>query len=523
MDDFRFGFDQSNDFGNSDDTAKNEPEEKTDGETVDSSVQAGDAAGNTADSLIHGQDTDAGTPGTAASEEEPSNEVVLGTAPDGDAQAGYQNPAQGSEPPGGQAAGPSDTDARKQMYYSENIKKTRQRKIGVGHLVLVSVLSSLLGAAIMFAAVVFLVPVIGADAARMLGLPLKTTEVSGVNSSSIIKKIEIAETTSPVEAIAEKVGPSIVGIQITYPVRSNFSFFFDINRDGVGYGSGTIISEDGYILTNNHVIEAAMAGQMSNKLADGAKIEVILPDNKDKAYRAQVIGRDEKTDIAVLKIDATGLSAAELGNSDEVKVGELAVAIGNPGGMDYMGSVTAGVISGINRTIKLDNGREFRLIQTDAAINPGNSGGALVNSKGQVIGINTIKIAATEVEGIGFAIPINEAWEIAESLINYRYVKNRPYLGVVIDNTFTKEDAERYKVPAGLLVYDVQPLTGAYKAGIRIGDIIVKFDGKEVTTFSELEELKNRHKPGDEVEIEVYRDGETLKLKVVLGEEKNLD
>src|SRR5690606_12504935 len=112
---------------------------------------------------------------------------------------------------------------------------------------------------------------------------------------------------------------SIVGIQITYPVRSNFSFFFDINRDGVGYGSGTIIREDGYILTNNHVIEAAMAGQMSNKLADGAKIEVILPDNKDKAYRAQVIGRDEKTDIAVLKIDATGLSAAELGNSDEVK------------------------------------------------------------------------------------------------------------------------------------------------------------------------------------------------------------
>ncbi|HEY8350777.1 MAG TPA: trypsin-like peptidase domain-containing protein, partial [Clostridia bacterium] len=233
-----------------------------------------------------------------------------------------------------------------------------------------------------------------------------------------------------------------------------------------------------------------------------------------------VVGRDEKTDIAVLKIDAAGLPAAELGNSDEVKVGELAVAIGNPGGMDYMGSVTAGIISGVNRTITLDNGRKFKLIQTDAAINPGNSGGALVNSKGQVIGINTIKIAATDVEGLGFAIPINEANEIAESLISYKYVKGRPYIGVTIDKRFTEEFARSNNVPFGLLVYDVQQLSAAYKAGIHIGDIILKFDGKEVKTFEELENLKNQHKPGDEVEVEVYRDGETLKLKLVLGEEK---
>ncbi|HPZ06057.1 MAG TPA: trypsin-like peptidase domain-containing protein, partial [Clostridiales bacterium] len=259
------------------------------------------------------------------------------------------------------------------------------------------------------------------------------------------------------------------------------------------------------------------------RLIDGAKIEVILPNNRDKAYKAEIIGRDEKTDIAVLKIDATGLPAAEMGDSDKVRTGQLAVAIGNPGGMNYMGSVTAGVISGINRTIVMDNGQEFKLIQTDAAINPGNSGGALVNSQGQVIGINTIKISATDVEGLGFAIPINEANEIAESLINYRYVKDRPYLGVVIDNSFTKEDAERLKVPVGLLVYDVQPLTAAYKAGIHIGDIIVKFDGKETTTFKELEDQKNLHKPGDEVIVEVYRDGEILSLKVILGEEKKID
>lgn len=508
MDDFKFGFDQLNDNIGNTDGGKNAPDDKDEDTAIhtDADVQTVDAAAEAAGDAVHSQDPDTVIPDDAAH-----------NAAAGDAQTSFRNPYQGPEASGSQAAGPADAGTK--PYYSENIKKTRQRKIGVGHLVIVSVLSSLLGAGIMFAAVVFLAPMVSMKAVEWLGLPVKTAGVSG-NESGIIKKIEIAESTSPVEAIAEKVGPSIVGIQITVPVRSNFSFFFDISENGVGYGSGIIIREDGYILTNNHVIEAAMSGSLSNKLIDGAKIEVILPDNKDKAYNAVVVGRDEKTDIAVLKIDAAGLPAAELGNSDEVKVGELAVAIGNPGGMDYMGSVTAGIISGVNRTITLDNGRKFKLIQTDAAINPGNSGGALVNSKGQVIGINTIKIAATDVEGLGFAIPINEANEIAESLISYKYVKGRPYIGVTIDKRFTEEFARSNNVPFGLLVYDVQQLSAAYKAGIHIGDIILKFDGKEVKTFEELENLKNQHKPGDEVEVEVYRDGETLKLKLVLGEEK---
>jgi serine protease Do len=146
-----------------------------------------------------------------------------------------------------------------------------------------------------------------------------------------------------------------------------------------------------------------------------------------------------------------------------------------------------------------------------------------VNSQGQVIGVNTVKIAATDVEGIGFAIPINEANEIADSLINYKYVKDRPYLGVMIDQSFTEEYANRIGVPFGLLVYEVQPLTAAYKAGIHNSDIILKFNGKRVTTFKELEEEKNKHKPGDEVIVEVYRDGETLSLKVILDEEKHID
>jgi serine protease Do len=479
---------------------------------VDTVHQPGEAARDAENTAMHDISPEAGIPDVA----------VRGAASGEEPQTEHRYPYEGSEAFDSQAGGPAYAGKMKQPYYSENIKKTRERRPGAGYLIIVSLLSSILGAAIMFAAIVYITPMIGPKAVEMLGLPVRTAGVSG-SESGIIKKIEIAETTSPVTAIAEKVGPSIVGIQITVPTRSDYSFFFDISRDGVGYGSGIIIREDGYILTNNHVIEAAMSGQLSNKLRDGAKIEVILPDNKNIPYKAELIGRDEKTDIAVLKIDVSGLPAAELGDSDAMKVGELAVAIGNPGGMDYMGSVTAGVISGINRTITMSNGREFRLLQTDAAINPGNSGGALANSRGEVIGINTIKIAATDVEGIGFAIPINEAREIAESLIAYRYVKDRPYLGVVIDNTFTKEDAESLKVPNGLLVYDVQPLTAAYKAGIHIGDIIVKFDGKEVTTFKELEDLKNQHKPGDEVEVEVYRDGEIMRLKVVLGEEKNID
>jgi serine protease Do len=400
-----------------------------------------------------------------------------------------------------------------QAFYTENVKKAKQKRVGVGQLILVAVMSSLLGAGLMFAAIMILSPVVRPVVNGLFGIEEKAAEVSGENG--IYKKIEITQTSSPVEAIAEKVSPSIVGIKITVQ-RQGVNFFFNIGQEGEGYASGIIIREDGYILTNNHVIEGAMEAN-TNRLSKGAKIEVILPSNKDKLYTAEIIGRDSNTDIAVLKIDAKNLPVAELGDSNEVKPGELAVAIGNPGGIEYMSSVTAGVISGVNRTLLLD-GREFKLIQTDAAINPGNSGGALVNSRGQVIGINTVKIASMDVEGIGFAIPINEASTIAESLIEHGYVKGVPYLGVVIDRSFTEADAESLGVPFGLLVYDVQPLTAAYKAGIHTGDIILKFDGVKVTTFDELEKQKNMHKPGDEVTVEVYRDGETLELKVVLGE-----
>ena len=402
-------------------------------------------------------------------------------------------------------------------YYTENIKKSKQGRVGTGQLILVSVLSAVLGAGAMFSASTFLTPAIQPTVDSWFGRTGPAAVASGDNGT--YKKVEITQSTSPIEAIVEKVSPSIVGIQVTVQAQGS-DFFFNIGQSGVGYGSGIIIGSDGYILTNNHVIESALV-QNSNTLAEGSKIQVVLSNDKEKLFSALVVGRDPKTDIAVLKINATNLPAAELGNSDNVKPGELAVAIGNPEGFDFMNSVTAGIISGINRTLTTDDGREHKLIQTDAAINPGNSGGALVNSQGQVVGDNTVKIASTEVEGIGFAIPINEANNIAKSLMEYKYVKGRPHLGLSIDQRFNSDIAKKNNVPNGLLVYEVLPLSAAYNAGIHPGDIITKFDGKTVTTFSELEDQKNKHKPGDKVQVEVYRSKKTITLTVTLDEENN--
>jgi serine protease Do len=407
-------------------------------------------------------------------------------------------------------------------YYTESYKKPKNKRGGnVLQLLSIALLSSVLGGGIVFLVMQFVGPAIAPSANSFLSelFPSKTyTENTSVHNtnSDVYKKIEITQSDTPVTAIAEKVSPSIVGIRSTSTMQD---FFFGV-REVPGEGSGIIIRSDGYIMTNNHVIENALEVG-SNNLSRGSKIEVVLPNQIDKPYPATVVGRDAKTDLAVIKIDLEGLPAAEMGNSDELRVGELAVAIGNPGGLEYMGSVTVGVISGLNRKLKTENGKEFNLIQTDASINPGNSGGALVNSRGQVIGVNTIKIAATGFEGLGFAIPINKAKEVTDSLIQHKYVKGRPFLGVSIDPRFNEQIAKQYNVPMGLLVADVVPLSGAYKAGIQRGDIITKFDGKEVKSFEELEEVKNKHKPGDVVEIEIYRgDGKTLTLKVEITEDK---
>lgn len=404
------------------------------------------------------------------------------------------------------------------VFYKENYKKTKTHKVGFMQLLLVAVLGAVLGGSGVFAAIQFIAPVIQPSVQGMLkdsGLSSQTSATGGS-----VQKIEITKSDSAVTAIAQKVSPSIVGIKVT--AASSQDFFLGQSQS-TGEGSGIIIKSDGYILTNFHVIEGAISNN-TNTLTQGAKIEVILPNQKDKSYAATVIGKDSKSDLAVLKIDAgTNLPAAELGDSSKLQQGELAVAIGNPGGLDYMGSVTAGIISGLNRTITTEDGKTLTLIQTDAAINPGNSGGALCNSQGQVIGINTIKISATGFEGLGFAIPINHAKEVADNLIQYKYVKGRPLIGISIRMELDATSAKQYGVPEGILVGEVTPFSAAEKAGIQQNDIITKFDGQAINTYAKLEELKNKHKPGDKVSVEIYRysDKSTKTLTMILDEDKS--
>lgn len=302
----------------------------------------------------------------------------------------------------------------------------------------------------------------------------------------------IDKTVSPVVPIAKKVLPSIVAIRIKQSVQDFFGFTYESE----GNGSGIIIDSEGHIVTNNHVIDGS------------DNITVILHDGRE--LKAKVVGRDAQTDLAVIKVDEKNLPYAELGDSSKLEVGELAVAIGSPMGTNYAGSVTAGIISGLNRELFVGN-RSMKLIQTDAAINPGNSGGALVNSEGKVIGINTLKLVRSQVEGMGFAIPINEAKPIIEQLIQNKKV-SRPYLGIT-GQTIDEQTAKQYDVPQGVLIRQVVPGSGAEKAGLVRGDIITKVDNERVTTIEQLQKIIQSHKVGDVLKVEAY--GELNRYKTV--------
>jgi len=326
-----------------------------------------------------------------------------------------------------------------------------------------------------------------------------------------VVKTALAEGSSVTE-IAKKVRPSVVGIRMT--VANPQSSFFGIDLgESAAEGSGIIISQDGYIMTNYHVVEYA---DPKNNSSRNTTLEVFLPD--ERQTKATFIGGDSKTDLAVIKIDLDNLPVAELGDSSQLQVGELAVAIGNPLGLEFAGSVTAGVISALDRKVTTDD-KILNLIQTDAAINPGNSGGALVNSKGQVIGINTVKISVTGVEGLGFAIPINDAKPIIDQLIMFGYVKGRPFIGIS-GREISEIIARQYGLPVGIFVMDVTAGSGADKAGIRAGDIIVSLADKEVKTMEDLDEIKKNYKAGDKVNVVVVRNGERLTLELVFSEER---
>ena len=318
--------------------------------------------------------------------------------------------------------------------------------------------------------------------------------------------------SSTVTKIAKRVGPSIVGIRMVTLSPRNW-YYGDAMSQSKYEGSGIIIDSKGYIMTNYHVVQYA---DPKNSISKNTTLEVFLSDGRQAM--AKFIGGDQKSDLAVIKIDLKNLPVAEFGDSDALEVGELAVAIGNPLGLEFQGSVTVGVISALNRTISIDD-RTLNLIQTDAAINPGNSGGALLNSKGEVIGINTAKISLSGVEGLGFAIPINEAKPIVDQLIMFGYVKGRPFIGIS-GREITETISYLYDIPLGIYIMEVVPDSGAEKAGIREGDILVSLDGAEVRTMKDVDNIKDKYKAGDTVEAIVVRNGKRIKLSLTFTEEK---
>ncbi len=311
-----------------------------------------------------------------------------------------------------------------------------------------------------------------------------------------------------VPEIAEQVGPSVVGVinkatikQRYYdPFSGRYFYYADNNNDAgetveQGSGSGIIFRKDGYIVTNQHVIDGA------------SEISVIL--NTGEEFAAKLVGQDTKTDLAVLKIDpgSTNLTAATLGDSTAIQVGELAVAIGNPMGQEFSGSVTAGIISALNRTMTIES-RTYNLIQTDAAINSGNSGGALINQYGEVIGINSVKLSSTGIEGMGFAIAISEAKPIIDDLMSSGYVTGRPLVGINIKDT-----------GYGLFIESVVKGSGAEEAGLKMYDMIIEVDGQKVSSKQEVNEIRDKKKAGDYLTFKILRDGETMEIQVRLMED----
>ena len=297
---------------------------------------------------------------------------------------------------------------------------------------------------------------------------IKDNEGSSNTANLNTQLISLQEYSNTSIGVANKVQPSIVAITVEYSVNSIFN---RTSSTATARGSGIIISEDGYILTNNHVINSSSSSSSSfYEIGKANKVTVKLY-NDNTEYPGEIIGTDSQTDLAVIKIDKTDLTAAELGDSDSVQVGEFSMAIGSPLGLDN--SVTAGIVSAVNREVLDEDGNKYVAIQTDAAINSGNSGGALVNSKGQVIGVNTLKLSGTSVEGIGFAIPIKT----------------------------------------------VDDFSAAEKAGIKPGDVIIEAEGKTITTMDELNEIKNKKQIGDTLKLKVYRDGKEKDITVTLQEQ----
>ena len=332
-----------------------------------------------------------------------------------------------------------------------------------------------------------------------------STADSAPGSDSSITAASSSGSSLTTEQVADLVSPSVVVITTEQVVYSQWSWYGQ-NQVESGAGSGVIISSDGYILTCAHVV-------------DGASTITVTIGDKD--YTATLVGEDTTSDIAVIKIDADGLTPATVGNSDSLKVGQSVMAVGNPLG-ELGGTVTGGMISALNRSVTIQGSSSVNtmsLIQMDASVSPGNSGGGLFNMNGELVGIVNAKSSSSDAEGLGFAIPINDAIKVAQELLENGYVTGRPYLGITYLAVTDAQTASQLGVNAyGVYVVEVVKGGPADKAGLQAGDRIVSVDGTEIASKDDLGTLMQKHAAGDTLSITIARDGQMQTVNVTLGE-----
>ena len=397
-----------------------------------------------------------------------------------------------------------------QNRYTPQIPEKKRKKGGVIGIIALALCCALIGGGIGAYVYSLLAAEQEQESIRVNKTQTETTEPNETNTSTMleglredkeikIEQIDTSKQLTAAEVYAKNVN-STVGI--TTSITTNYWGF---QSTSAASGSGFIISDDGYILTNFHVIE------------NSNSITVALFDGTE--YEAELIGYDESNDIAVLKVEAENLPPVILGDSDKMNVGDPVVAIGNPLG-ELTFSLTAGTVSAMGRTVTMSNGITMKLIQTDCAINSGNSGGALFNMYGEVIGITNAKYSSSSsgasIDNIGFAIPLNDIRKIVDSIIENGYV-SKPYIGVTVSDV--SEESISYGLPAGAAIRTVVEDSPAEECGLKSGDIVTHVDGKEISGSSSFVELIGDCTVGQELSLTVYRKGETVELKLTVGEQ----
>lgn len=386
----------------------------------------------------------------------------------------------------------------------ERPKKEKKQKGGASVLtvIIAALLAAIIGAG---SAVAIVFSVYDPSLKGGTQTPVKNNSTAQGNGGTVNIDVSDLDATM-VEAVAEKVTPSVVGIRTTVAVNN----FFYGTQEASGEGSGVIYTSDGYIITNYHVIAEAVEYKTS-------RIQVYLSSDSETGYDATVVGYNISCDLAVIKIDAKNLPAITVAKSKDLKTGQFVVAIGNPGGLEFMGSVTYGVISGLDRIVAdSSDSQNVELIQTDAAINPGNSGGALVNVKGELVGINSSKIVSEGYEGMGFAIPSDTVTSICKRIIDKKDSPT-PYIGVSISMRYDAETLKILGYPVGAVIERVYEGSPAADAGLRQGDIVTEFNGTKVTGYNSLIDAIALCDPGDTVSITVYRNRNEYTGKITVG------